>query len=70
MGITVCLPKHGNGGLCQYLISDKGGHFIGDIGIRYAQFRVLHIFGLDIEVGYGVFQAVLQGAQMGADFVF
>jgi hypothetical protein len=52
------------------LFAGEFGHFRGHVHVGNARFRSLQVFRLDFDVGHGVFQTVLQGAQAGADLVF
>ena len=65
----VGLGKHGDGRLRKNLITHEFRHFRGHIHIGDARFGSLHVFGLNLQVADGVFQPVLHGAKVGADFI-
>ena len=64
------LTEHGHGGLGEYLVPHKFGHFRGHIHVRNARFSGLQVLCLDVQVGDGIFQPVLQSTEMGTDFIF
>lgn len=68
MGHGVSLGEHGDGGLCKNLIPDEICHFGSDVDIADAGFGVLQVFRLNGEVCHGIFEPVLHGAEVAADF--
>ncbi len=67
---AVRLREHGRGGFGQYLVADKGGHFCCNVRVRNTRFRSLQVFGLNGEIGYGIFETILKRAKVSADGVF
>ena len=65
----VGLSQHGRGRLGQNLGTHELGHFKGNIRVGNARFSGLHILSLDAQVGCGIFETILQRAEMRADFV-
>ena len=59
MGITVCLPKHGDSGLGENLVADKVRHFRGHVHIGNAGFGRLQVLGLCGQIGDRVLKAIL-----------
>ncbi len=55
--------------LGQDLLAHEFGHLRGHVHVRDLGLGGLQVFGLDLQVGDGVLQAVLQGAQVGPDLV-
>jgi hypothetical protein len=68
-GQGVGLGQHGHRCLGDDLVADEFGHFQGHVRVGYSRLRGLQVFGLDGQIGNGVGQPVLQGAEAGANVV-
>jgi hypothetical protein len=64
LSFLVRLCQHGSSGLIEDHVFGVTDGLIGHVGIPYAGFRGLQIFGSNLESADCVFQAVLVGAKI------